>query len=128
MIGAELRLKTIRRFAERRGHDASIGDNGIEGVASGQQLTGAGTHAPEIGEVELNELKASTIGQSVLPDLRGRRFCLRQISRRAHNLRAVRRKRTRSFDPKSGGDTGNKNPLAMQIDPRQNLIDRGSCP
>jgi hypothetical protein len=126
MIGAELRLKTIRRFAKRRGHDAGVGDNDIEGVASCHQLIGAGTHALEIGEVELNELKASTIGRSVLPDLRRRCFSLSQIPCRSHNLRAVRRKR--SFDSKSGGDTGNKHPLAMQIDPRQNLIGRGSCP
>ena len=85
MIGPELRLKTSRRFAKRRGHDAGVGDNDIEGVASCHQLIGAGTHALEIGEVELNELKASTIGRSVLPDLRRRCFCLRQISRRAHN-------------------------------------------
>jgi len=74
VIGAELRLEVVRGIGKRCGHDARVGDDHIEGFTLFEQSFGASSHALQTGKIKRNELETSTIGFSVLSQLRGCRF------------------------------------------------------
>jgi len=74
VIGAELRLEVVRGIGKRCGHDARVGDDHIEGFTLFEQSFGASWHALQTGKIKRNELETSTIGFSVLSQLRGCRF------------------------------------------------------
>jgi hypothetical protein len=85
-------------------------------------LIGAGTNALKASQIEFDEFTAAAIGRRILSDLFGRGSCLFQITRRAHNPCTVGSERSRGFDADASRDAGNKDPLAPQIDSRQNIF------
>jgi hypothetical protein len=54
---AKLPLESVGSFAEGNGHDPAVGDDEIERPAVGDERLGAATHAREVGEIELDEIK-----------------------------------------------------------------------
>ena len=115
VIRSELRFEAIGGVAERCGHDAGVGDDHVEGLTFFQELIGAGTHALQVAEIELNQFEASATGVGIPSDLRSRCFGLGQIARRTHDVSTVRGKGTRSLDAKSGGNAGHQDALPAQI-------------
>ena len=61
VIGAELGLEPVGGLAERAGHDAGVGDDEVELLAVGEERVGAGAHAGERGQIELDELEAAAV-------------------------------------------------------------------
>src|ERR1700721_889906 len=117
MVGAELRLKPIRRMAERGGHHSGIGDDHVESFALCQQSLGPGTHAFQVGKVECNKLKTSAPGGTVLADLGSCRLRLCQIPRCTHYLGAMPDQGPRGLPPGASRDTGHEDSFALQIYP-----------
>ncbi len=62
VIGAELCFKTVGGMAKWCGHHARIGDDHVEGFTLCEQFVGTRARAFEAGEIERNQLKASTVG------------------------------------------------------------------
>jgi hypothetical protein len=121
VIGAELRLKTIRRVAERSRHDSCIGDDDVKGLATRLEFVSAGANPLEIGQIERDQLEAATIGRAS-SHFRSRSFRLPEIPRRSCDLCAVRRQSPRGLDSETRGHAGNQNPFALKIDSFQNLV------
>ncbi len=67
VIRAELGLESIHGLAERRGHDAGIGDDHVERLALGQQAVGGFADALQAGEIELHELERAAVGCGDFP-------------------------------------------------------------
>src|ERR1700739_1222863 len=84
VIGAELHLEMVGRIAERRGHHTCVGDDHIERLALSEQSIGAVSDAREAGQIEFDELEASTIRRRVLSYLSSRRLGLGQVARGAN--------------------------------------------
>ena len=63
VISAELHLEMVGRTAKRRGHHACVGDDHIERLALSEQLIGAFSDACETGQIEFDELEASTVSR-----------------------------------------------------------------
>src|SRR6266850_488195 len=122
MIGPKLRLKAIRRVAEGSGHHACVGDNHVEELPLCQQLLSAGSHALEAGQIQRNQLEASTGSHSIFSDLCGRRFGLFQIARRAHHICAMRGQRSCRLNAQPCRNAGYEDSFALQIHAGQNLI------
>ncbi len=74
VIGAELRLKAIDRFALGARHDTGIGNDHIERLTRFKQPIGAAAHTVERCQVELDQIKA-TPARRLCSDLLG--GCLR---------------------------------------------------
>ena len=80
----------------RRRHDAGVGDDEIERLAVGDERVGAGAHARERGEIELDQLEPAAFRRAGA-NLCGRGLGLAEIPRRADHLaRHARRARGRS--------------------------------
>jgi hypothetical protein len=90
VIGAELHLEMVGCTAKRRGHHACIGDDHIERLVLSEQLIGAVSDTHETGQIEFDELEASTIRRRVIPYLSGRSLRFAHIARGAHYVSAVR--------------------------------------
>jgi hypothetical protein len=102
VIGPELRLESISRFAKWCGHHPGVGDDYVEGLALLQQSIGASPHAFQIGEIEFDQLETAAVRGAVLSHLRGRAFGFVQVARRPQHLRAMRGKRPRRLNPQTG--------------------------
>ena len=63
MIGPELDFEAVDRPAERRCHDAGVGDDGIETPAVSQQLVGAGPNTLQGRQIELDQLQAAACAE-----------------------------------------------------------------
>ena len=87
---AELGLEPVGGLAERTGHHAGVGDDEVEAPAVGDEPIGAGAHAGERGEIELDELEPAAIC-GVGANLCSRGLGLREIARRADDFGAMRR-------------------------------------
>src|SRR3984957_8160213 len=127
MIRAELCFKAVGCVAERCGHYSCIGNDHVERFSFCQQPVGAGTHTLQIRKIEFNQFEASAIGRGLLSHLFGCSFGFVQISRRAHNLGAVRGQRARRFHAETGRNTGYENSFALQTHAGQNVICGRSC-
>src|ERR1700722_11299299 len=106
MIGAELRLKSVGGVAERCGHHAGVGDDGVEGFALGDEFVRGGGNTFEVGEVDPDDLEASAVGGCVFADLSGCGFSFLQITSGADDVRAVSGERPRGLDANAGGNAG----------------------
>src|ERR1700736_2656408 len=71
VIGTELSFKAVRSVSEGCSHHARVSDNQIERFALGYELVGTGTHALQIGEIELDKFEASAVFLRIPPDLSG---------------------------------------------------------
>ena len=89
-------------MAKRCGHYSGVGDDDVKALALCQQLISTGTHAFEMGEIQFNQIKASTVRSSILAHLCGGGFGLGKLPRRADNLGTVRCQRSRSLHAQSG--------------------------
>jgi hypothetical protein len=116
VIRTKLRFEAIGSVAEGSGHHASVGNDYVEGLTFFQELIGAGTHAFEIGKIELNQFQASATGVGIFSHLRSRGLGLGQIARGTYDLGTVRGKGSRSFDAKSGGNARHQDAFSAQID------------
>ena len=104
-----------------RGHHAGIGDDEVERPAVGEQRVGAGAHAGERGEVELDQLDAAAIG-GIGAHHGGRGLGLGEIAGGADHLGAVGGQRAGRLDAEPGGDAGHQHALAAQVDAREHLV------
>src|SRR5215469_8339310 len=102
MIGAELRLKAVRRVAKWSRHYAGVRNDGVEEVAFCKQLVGASSYILKAGEVELNQLERSAFGFCILSHLCRRHISLGQVPYDAHNVCAVHDKRSSSLNSDPG--------------------------
>ena len=102
VIRRELRFEAIGCVAERGGHHPGIGHDHVERFSFCQQPVGTGTHAFQVGKIELNQFEASAIGRGVVSHLLGCSCGLVQIPRRPYNLSAVRGQRAPRFHADSG--------------------------
>src|SRR5580698_4412798 len=98
MICAELRFKAVYRLAERRGHNAGIGDYHVKEFLFCKQRIGSSACTFEAGEIKFDKLEATAALCRSLAHFRRCRFSLGQIARRTHNVRAVSGKRPRRLD------------------------------
>src|SRR5262245_43173579 len=119
MIGAELRFKSVRGMAKRRGHHSRISDDDIEHFTLCQQSIRASSHALQIAEIEMSHLETAAVSRSVPLPLCGRRFRLAQVPRRTDDHRAVRGKGSCSLNSESGRNACHKYPLPAKINPGQ---------
>ena len=122
MIGAELRLEAVGGAAEGSGHDPGVGDDDVEEAALVEQRVGGGANALEVCEIELDELEAATVGRGFLADFSCGVLCLGEVACGADDVGSVGGERTGGLDAESGGDAGDKDALAAQIDSGENLI------
>jgi hypothetical protein len=76
VIGTELRFETVHGTPEGCSHHASVCDDQVEGFTLGYEFVGTSTHALQIGEIELDKLKASAVFRRIPSDLSGCRFRL----------------------------------------------------
>src|SRR5580658_1342421 len=70
VVGAELRLKAVRRVPEWSRHYSSIGYDHVESLPARQEFVGAGANALQSGQVERDQLKAATIRRGAVSHLR----------------------------------------------------------
>lgn len=122
VVGTKLHFEAVRSVGKRCSHYAGISDDYIEGFAFGEQQIGAGADAFETGQIEFHQLEAAAVCRGIASHFSGRGVRLGQVTSRADDLRAMCPKRLRRLDSESGGDTGDENPLAVQIYSRQDLI------
>jgi hypothetical protein len=117
VIGPELRFKAIFGKAFRAGHDAGIGNDEIERLAFRHEPVRRATHAGKRGKVHLHQL--------YIRNLAGGGMALIQIAHGADDRRAMGGKSAGGFNAKTGGNAGDQNALACEIDAGQHLIRRG---
>ena len=80
-------------------------------LAVGEERVGAGAHAGERGQIELNELEASAV-RGVGADLRGRGLGLGEIARCADHLGSVGGERASRLHAETGRDARHQHALA----------------
>ena len=88
------------------------------------QRVGAGAHACERGEIELDQLEAAAV-RRLGADLRRRALRLGEVARGADHLRAVRGERARRLDAQPGRDAGHQHALAAEIDACEHVVGGG---
>ncbi len=112
MVRSELRLETVGRFAERRGHDTCVCDHEIERSASRDECVRAFAYARERCEIQAHDRKAAAAMRrgSAHAGRHGFRFI--DISRRSDDPCAVRRERSCRLDAEAGGDARDQSALA----------------
>jgi hypothetical protein len=124
VIGPELRLEPVRRLAEWRPRNASVGDDEVERPAVVDQPIGAGAYAHKRRQVELDQLKSAAVRGGRL-DGRGRRVGLCKIARRADDLSAVRCEGAGRLHAEARRHTCHQRALSAQAHAVQHLIGRG---
>ena len=125
MVGAELGLEAVGGAAERGGHHPGIGDDDVERPAVGDEGVGAGAHAGQRGEVELDDLEAAAAGIGRLAHRLGRPLRLVEIAGGADDLGAVGDERARRLDAEPGRDAGDEHALAGEVDAGEDLVGGG---
>jgi hypothetical protein len=90
VISTELSFKTVGGMPKGCGHHAGVCDYQVERFTFGYEFLGTITHALQIGEIELYQLKASPVLRRVPSNLSGCSFRLSQIANGTHNMCAMR--------------------------------------
>ena len=124
VVGTELRLEAVGCSAEGRSHHARIGDDEVERLGLRVERVGAGAHAGQGGEVELDQREGAASCPSRVAHPRGRALCLSKVARCADHIRAAGREGTRGFDPQTCRNAGHQSPLAAQTDPGKHVVGR----
>ena len=89
MIGPELSFESVNGMSKGCCHDTGIRNDHIKRLALSEQLIGAVADARETGQIELDEVEASTLRRRVLLYLSCRRFGLGRVARGANYVRAM---------------------------------------
>jgi hypothetical protein len=116
MIGPELGLESVGGLAKRRPRDAGVGDDEIEAIVVSNQRVGAGAHAGERGQIELNECEASAVRDGCHSC--GRRSGLCKIAHCADHLGSLGRERASRLHAETGRDARHQHALAAQVHAR----------
>ena len=124
VIGAELGLEAVGGVPERRAHHAGIGDHDVERPPVGEQGVGAGAHALERGEIQLDQLQPAAV-RRLSPDLGRRPLRLGEVARGADHLGAMGRERAGGLHAQAGRHAGDEHALSAEIDTRQHIIGGG---
>ncbi len=124
VIGAELGLEAVRRLAERRRHDAGVGDDQVERLAGRDQGVGAGAYAGQGRQVELRQLQPAAV-RGLGADLGRGGLRLLQVARRADDLGAMGGEGASRLDAEARGHAGHQDALAAQVDARQHVVGGG---
>ena len=123
VVGAELGLEAVGGLALRAGHDAGVGDDDIERLAGRHQRVGAGAHAGQRGQVELDQLQAAAVlgGRLRAPSVAALAL---SVARRADHLGAVRGQRPGRLHAEPGRDAGHQDALAAEIHALEHFVRR----
>jgi hypothetical protein len=127
VIGAELRLETIPGFAEGCRHDAGIRDDHIKQAAIGEEPVRSGTHALQVREVELDQLKTCAGFLRGLAYFRGCPLRFLHVTRCAHHVGAMRHQRTSRFYTETRRNPRHQNPFTLEIGACENILCRRLC-
>lgn len=115
MVGAELGFEAVSSFPEWGGHDTSIGDDDVEGLAVGDELVGCGAGTGERREVELDELEAATVRRGIFADFHRGAFGFLQVAGGADDMRSVGDEGAGGFYAQTGRDAGDQDAFAFEI-------------
>ena len=117
VIGAELRLETVTGVTERRRHDACVGDDDIGGFAFCQQATRRRPARSSIWPGRaLDQFELPTVRLCFFLNLFGGPLGFRQAHALLHVQRTVCNGSDCAVSTPAGGDAGDQNSFAAQVD------------
>src|SRR6516165_6700451 len=123
VVGPELPFEPIGGPAERTGHDSGVRDDEVELFVVGEERVGAGAHAGQVIEIELDQFEAAAVCGSGANRF-SRAIRLVDVAYSPYDNCPMGRERAGRLHSKAGGHASDQDALATQVNAVKHLVGR----